>query len=156
MIVAGTGHRPPKLGGYSHDAASHRIRVAERALLELTPTRVISGMALGWDQALAVAATRLNIPFDAYIPGAWQPGNWPSPARTAWELLLGKASTVINCCPGSTYNREALLIRNRMMVDACDAVAALWDGSTGGTAHCISYAQRLGRPVHNFWEEFLK
>lgn len=51
MIVAATGHRPNKLGGYAHWDAERAIDLAMRYLTLLKPSRVISGMAQGWDQA---------------------------------------------------------------------------------------------------------
>jgi hypothetical protein len=37
------------------------------------------------------------------------------------------------------------------MVDHGTRVAALWDGSSGGTGNCIRYARRVGRPFDNLW-----
>ena len=56
MNVAGTGHRPNKLGGYDDDIYQRLVTLAMTYLEETRPKRVISGMALGWDQALAEAA----------------------------------------------------------------------------------------------------
>ena len=63
MIVAGTGHRPNKLGGYNNESFLKLVNIAEDALKQMEVTEVISGMALGWDMALAQAAINLNIPF---------------------------------------------------------------------------------------------
>ena len=62
MIIAGTGHRPDKLGGYSDDVLSKLIKLARTTLFDLKPKKVISGMALGWDMALAYAALALTEP----------------------------------------------------------------------------------------------
>jgi hypothetical protein len=67
LIVAGTGHRPDKLGGYSDDAFNLLVKIAKHWLEMNKPTRVISGMALGWDQALATAAVEVDIPFVAAV-----------------------------------------------------------------------------------------
>lgn len=55
MIVAGTGHRPNKLGGYGDDVFERLVALARTYLWHMEPWHVISGMALGWDQALAQA-----------------------------------------------------------------------------------------------------
>ena len=52
MIICGTGHRPNKLGGYTQAAQLKLYNVAVEVLEELKPTTVISGMAIGWDQAV--------------------------------------------------------------------------------------------------------
>lgn len=67
-IICGTGHRPDKLGGYSNEVTQKLIRVCRFGLEKLQPSLVISGMALGYDQALAEAAIELKIPFHAYCP----------------------------------------------------------------------------------------
>lgn len=156
MIVAGTGHRPQKLGGFGIEARKHRIRVATRALEELRPSLLISGMALGWDQALVIAALKLEIPYHAYIPGTWQANNWPESSRAAWARLCECATKVVDASYGGPYNIEAMQVRNMLMVDNCDHLAALWDGSSGGTANCLKYARSVNRPITNFWEDYLK
>ena len=37
--------------------------------------------------------------------------------------------------------------RNEFMVDAADVLAAFFDGSQGGTANCVRYAQRVGKKI---------
>jgi uncharacterized phage-like protein YoqJ len=37
--------------------------------------------------------------------------------------------------------------RNIWMVDHCDALIAVWDGTSGGTANCVRYAQKVGKPI---------
>ena len=74
--IAGTGHRPQKLGGFGETANSTLRRFARAWLEILAPERGISGMALGWDQALAAAAVDLAIPFVAAVPFASQAVKW--------------------------------------------------------------------------------
>jgi len=45
------------------------------------------------------------------------------------------------------YQRRAPLIRDCEMVDLCDAVVAVWDGSSRGTAYTVKYAVKTGKPV---------
>jgi len=44
--------------------------------------------------------------------------------------------------------------RNIWMVDNCDLVLALWDGSDGGTGNCIKYANKIGKPIVNLWDKY--
>jgi len=43
--------------------------------------------------------------------------------------------------------RSAGLARNEVMVKAADAVVAFWDGRSRGTAHVISLAKILNKPL---------
>lgn len=67
MLIAATGHRPDKLGGYGrHDARLEDI--ARGYLSMLQPAGVITGMALGWDTRFALAALSLGLPLHAAVP----------------------------------------------------------------------------------------
>ncbi len=154
MILAVTGHRPQRTGGYGPAATIRRSRFARQMLEAARPASVITGMALGWDQAVADACIRLGIPFSAYLPGYWQADAWPDAAREVWQRLLGAARTVRICTAGP-YAPAAMQVRNMHMVDDCDRLLALWDGSPGGTSNCVDYALRgraIPKPVDNVWD----
>ena len=73
MILAGTGHRPDKLGNeYSRQGpVSEALRAVTRTvLLRENPEEVVSGMALGFDMILAEVAIALGAPVTAAIPFA--------------------------------------------------------------------------------------
>jgi uncharacterized phage-like protein YoqJ len=154
MVVAGTGHRPNKLGGYGVKAQRRVVRTAIFSLEHLKPERVISGMAIGWDQALARAAVELDIPFVAAVPFESQDSMWPEQSRLAYRELLTLATEVVVVSPGS-YSANAMQRRNIWMVDHCTDVLALWNGTSGGTANCIAYARHVKRPIHNAWKHFI-
>lgn len=150
-VLAGTGHRPPKLGGYGNDTFAGLTGLARDMLEEMAPDRVISGMALGWDQALAWAAEQECIPFVAAIPFRGYCDRWPASSKDRYESLLSSASEVEYVCePG--YAPWKMQKRNEWMVDKCDVLLAMWDGSTGGTANCIDYARRRGTRIVNCWD----
>ena len=44
-----------------------------------------------------------------------------------------------------TFGKRAGILRNEMMVNRADAVLAVWDGKSRGTAHTISMAQAYKR-----------
>ncbi len=151
-ILAATGHRPDKLGGYTARAADRLEQVALNYLRLNRPDRVISGMALGWDQAWASAAICLDLPFDAAVPFDGQERAWPAESRARYRTLLALADRVVVVCPGG-YAASKMQMRNEWMVDNCTALVALWDGSPGGTANCVRYAE--GRvPVFNLYESY--
>lgn len=83
MIVAFTGYRPDKLGGYKlpNPTYLHVFQQIEKSLKELQPQKVISGMALGVDQWAANIAHRLGIPFIAAVPFLGQEKAWPVPSQ---------------------------------------------------------------------------
>jgi uncharacterized phage-like protein YoqJ len=154
MILAGTGHRPDKLGGYSQDVFKRLLAVASDALGTYKPDVVISGMALGWDQALAQAAVDHNIPFIAAVPFEGQEMVWPDTSRLTYNLLLARAQEriVVNPGPYASWKMQA---RNVWMVDNADQILALWDGKPGGgTWNCIQYANQQNKPVINCWPAF--
>src|SRR6478609_5888932 len=99
MIIAGTGHRPDKLGGYENRTRLALGGLATEYLAQKRPDLVISGMALGWDQALAGAAVALEIPFLAIIPFEGQERKWPEDARARYKRLLAAATEVIVTSP---------------------------------------------------------
>jgi uncharacterized phage-like protein YoqJ len=153
IILAATGHRPDKLGGYDAETEKKLIDFAMSTLREHHPSTVISGMAIGWDMAIAMAAIRLKIPFWAYLPFVGQELRWPSTTRLLYHAVLRKAQRTVVCSEGG-FSKSAMQVRNMRMVDDCEHIVALWNGSTGGTANCIHYAQGQGRPYTNYWPEW--
>ncbi len=81
-------------------------------------TDVISGGARGVDKAAEYWAKRNGIPTTIILPD--------------WD----------------TYGKSAGFRRNIEMVECADAVVAVWDGVSRGTAHSIDYAKKRGKPVH--------
>lgn len=37
--------------------------------------------------------------------------------------------------------------RNKKMVDACDKLIAIFDGTNGGTANCVNYAKYINKEI---------
>jgi uncharacterized phage-like protein YoqJ len=153
MIIAATGHRPDKLGGYSEGVRERLIDGAMRYLEQENPDEVISGMALGWDQAWAIAAIRLGIPLTCALPFQGQFSKWPPESQYWWREIVARANRVHFVFKGD-YAPWKLLGRNKWMVDNSDKLCALWNGSDGGTAHCVAYARKKEKPVDNIWDDF--
>lgn len=149
MIVAATGHRPKSLPtGYN---TAPLIALVKPWLASRKPEAVISGMALGWDQAVAHAAIELGIPVHAYVPFVGQADAWPSAAHAAYQVLMSKCAKIRIVSPGG-YEVWKMQKRNEAMVDDCDLVLALWNGEAGGTGNCVRYAEKKGKPVENLFE----
>lgn len=153
MIICGTGHRPHKLGGYGTDVKEELNNILMPWLSTCGASEIISGGALGWDQALALAAWDLGIPVTLALPFDGFDSKWPKSSQEELLYLIKRADRVVNVCD-SGYAPWKMQVRNKWMVDSSDKVLALWDGSDGGTANCVRYAESVGKPVINLWEQF--
>jgi len=148
MIVAFTGHRPNKLGGYKlpNPTYLHVCKQIDKTLQELQPSQVISGMALGIDQWAANIAIKSNIPVLAAIPFEGQEKAWPQTSQDIYHRLLSRVSEKVIVCPGG-YAAEKMQRRNEWMVDRCHVLIACFDGTPGGTGNCVKYAESVGRQI---------
>lgn len=143
MILALTGHRPDKLGGYDPCALHEWLRAQLRAVFEIQrPTEVITGMALGWDTFGAEVAVTMGIPFCAAIPFEGQERKWPADSQRRYRVLLARAARVK--IVSEHYYKGVFQARNVWMVDQLkasdDALYVCHDGSAGGTLNCLKYA----------------
>jgi len=156
MIICGTGHRPPKLGGYTVDVFSRLIALGCNYIMDKEPDKIISGMALGWDMALARACVELNIYWTAAIPFDGVQARWPHQTIKAWSDLLDQADNVHYVSDGG-YAPWKMHKRNEWMVDHSDKVVALYNGDPlGGTAACLHYAESKDKTVDNLWKEWME
>lgn len=153
MIIAATGHRPEKLGGYTWQVRAKLMQVATEYLaFQPRVSEVISGMALGWDMAVAHAALNLGLPFVAAVPFPGQERRWPAETQAYYRKLLDRAAQVVTVSPA--YSDIAFQERNEWMVDYSHRIVALYDGSPGGTRNCVVYARAKGRTIDNLWKDF--
>lgn len=149
-----TGHRPNRLGGYTKEASNQVYVTAVESLEFLKPESVITGMAQGWDQAIALACLELKIPYIAALPFTGQEAKWPKEARDLYYDLIKKAkfTEVVNPPP---YTPLKMFQRNEWMVTRADTILGLWDHERkGGTFECIRYAVVCGKPIYNAWGLF--
>lgn len=86
----------------------------------MIPTHIISGGARGVDTMARNYASSVGIEFTEYL--------------AEWDRL----------------GKRAGFIRNVTMVEAADAVIAIWDGKSRGTKHSIDFARGSGKPVFVF------
>jgi uncharacterized phage-like protein YoqJ len=156
--IAFTGHRPNKLGGYDDNSPKRlalRQQIEEtlqRAVVKYGTTHqiiVISGGALGVDQDAARVAYKINIPFIVAQPCKNHESKWVQSAQIKYRKMLELAAQVVLVSDG-TYTElgaKCMQDRNIWMVNHCDALVAVWDGTSGGTANCVRYAQKVGKPI---------
>lgn len=141
MIIAVTGHRPEKIPNAFY--VREQLRDAFR---EQKATKVIQGMASGVDLWSARVAHKLHVPFVCAKPWA---GHKPRVAdRFDYNQAIEFAEEVVDVNPSLEYPGPWVYQkRNEWMVDRADLVVAVWDGSPGGTANCVAYAERCERPI---------
>lgn len=148
MIIAGTGHR--KIGGYQlpNPIYNKVCQETEKILLELKPDKVISGMAIGYDQWLANIAIKLNIPLTCALPHINQEKIWPEKSQKIYHNILAKASEKIIISDGE-YAAWKMQKRNEYLCDNCDILIAVFDQNTqnGGTYNCLQYAKKINKEI---------
>ncbi|AFZ11366.1 hypothetical protein Cri9333_0392 [Crinalium epipsammum PCC 9333] len=161
-IVGVTGHRPQKLAPanvcYSDEVLKQLTRLALIHLRKLEPCQVITGMALGWDCAIAIAALHLEIPVVAAVPFEGQELQWPEQSQIRYKKILRKISAnngeIVIVSQGG-YSGEKMLLRDEYIVDNSKIILALWDGgASGGTAHTVKYAKKKKLDIVNVWSDW--
>lgn len=148
MILGITGHRPPKIGGYTipNPIYNYVCQQLEKYFKELKPDKIISGFCIGTDLYAANIGIKLNIPVLAAIPFIGQELKWNDIDQKRYNFLLSKVSEKVIVSPGG-YSPEKMQIRNQYIVDNCDLLLAVWDGTSGGTKNCINYAKSLNKQI---------
>lgn len=172
LRIAFTGHRPNKLGGYDwNNPKNHKIRTTLfNTIADIMVTSkehdfmFISGGALGVDQFAfdvvnyiksVVVCDKYNIQNIIAVPFKDQPNSWFNKDDiNRYKEQLKQADRIIYVdtldeykrtnTPEGKYNPQKLQIRNAYMVDNCDILIAVWDGSNSGTGNCVHYAKHKG------------
>lgn len=157
--IAFTGHRPEKIGGYDEN---HPMRIAvktaiadalKRAIAKYSATReiiVVTGGAQGVDTDAAREAHKLGLKFVVARPCNDHGNFFKAEGKVRYQKMLALAHKVVivNDKPYDLAGKEKCLhARNQWMVNNCDVVVAIWDGSPSGTSNCVDYARKLKRPM---------
>lgn len=87
------------------------------AHLKYIPDTIISGGARGADTYARLFAQKHNLKLIEFLPNY------------------------------DTYGKGAPLVRNKLIVEACDCLIAFWDGKSRGTKFTLDYAKQLGKPI---------
>ena len=160
MVLAFAGHRPEKLPWGTDESDPRclalKLQIAS-AVAEAAGRGVkvfLCGMARGCDFWFAQAVLEAkeehpDLRLYAYLPCPSQPDRWPDTDKKRYERLLLECDGVYMV--EQVYTEGCMLRRNRVMIDHCDELLTVWDGSRGGTAAAIRYAQKLGKPVTGLW-----
>lgn len=166
--IAVTGHRPGKLFGYNINSDQYTPvrkffrKVIATVRINHPVIEAISGMALGADTIWAQEAIAQGIKLHSYVPFVGQHRIWYPESVAVYKELLKKAGQITVVTQGEvpqTQVAKAMNTRNHAMVDACDLLVAIWDGSSGGTGNCVQYARGKGVKIlvyHPFTGEMSK
>lgn len=153
MIIAVTGHRPNKLYGYNlnNEKNLELKEKLKKILINNKCTEAITGMALGVDTIFALAVLELkdegyNIKLHCAIPCRNHSSKWIKESVDLYNDILSKAD-VVKLVTDETYKPYLMQVRNEYMVDLADKIIAVWDGSSGGTANCVKYAQKKNKEI---------
>lgn len=153
MILTVAGHRPDKLGGYRTPNTVYNavIREIDTWLMTLSPSRVISGMALGVDQWACELCLANDIPYTAAVPFMGYDSQWPPEAQRHYRELLSRAAEVHYVSTTNIYSPDLLHERNRWMVSQSDALLVIRrpdDHQERGTDSTIDYARRRNKQIY--------
>lgn len=157
-VICGSGHRPPRLGlEYSskHNELLTNFAKEELDKLDAPIDYVVSGAALGWDQALAHAAFLLNIPYYMAIPFKGFHKKWSVQDRQRFTKLCEKALYCVYVCNGD-YDNSKYFSRDAWMVNSSKILLGLKDDKSekSGTGITFDYAKEQGLKVINLWEKW--
>lgn len=149
--VCFTGHRPSKLKRYDTSWIEARLSDAVIRAADKGVHTFISGGALGIDQwameiVLVIRGRGLPIELVVARPFPSQDAVWLKDMKLHYAGLLAQANKVVDVSP-DPYTPGKMHARNRWMVDHSDALIAVWNGSDGGTASTVRYAESKGKPV---------
>jgi|688.fasta_scaffold169398_2 uncharacterized phage-like protein YoqJ len=153
FVVGATGHRlGEKVGGYTKEVEDNLLNISTNILDEINPTSVISGMAIGWDFAIAKASLHLGIGLVAAIPFKGQESRWAKSSQNEYWDILNNPLTSSHIVCKSGYESWKMQRRNRWMADRVNLMLAFWDGNKeGGTANCIEYCKKKNIPWINLY-----
>ena len=108
---------------------------------------LITGMALGIDTLFAKVAIEFKIPFIAAIPCAGQASMWLAKSKQTYFDIVEHELCTKEWISTEPYKPDLMQKRNIWMVDNCDLLIAVWDGTSGGTANCVKYAQSKNKKI---------
>jgi uncharacterized phage-like protein YoqJ len=153
-----TGHRPDKLWGYNLNNKNYQLlfnqllKIIEENIKKHGNLTCHSGMALGADTVWAYAIIHAKekfpgqIKFVAEVPFTEQTNKWRHLDKVRWNFLHDKADAI------NVYSNEyypyVMQKRNIGMIDACDLLIAVYNGSvSGGTHNALKYAKSKDKEI---------
>ena len=153
FTIAITGHRPHKLWGYDYHIPEYYNlgKQLRSIILDRNATHIISGVALGVDTIFALVGLKLkqsghDLQIECAVPCINQSSRWYKDSVDLYNSIL-KQSDKVTYVSNKPYSPQCMQDRNKYMVDNCDLLIAVWNGTSGGTANCIKYAKSQHKPI---------
>jgi uncharacterized phage-like protein YoqJ len=152
--IAITGHRPNKLGN-DYELTSKLMLGIKAKLVSILEQEIkthkeillITGMALGIDTLFALIAIEMRLPFIAAVPCYNQDSKWRRKSQRLYADLLNNPLSCLKFIHEGEYTNTCMQERNEWMVNECDLLIAVWDGSAGGTGNCVKYAMNQCKDI---------
>ena len=147
-----SGPRPQNLGLRNLDPFSDEafdklidfVRPHLQKVREKYPSVIVkTGMALGFDQAVAMACYIEGISFKAVIPGRWQPSKWNGDQVRRWEQLMHVAESVVDLNLSADNYAKSLKERNTELITNSIGGIILNLGSPG-TLDTVQKCAKMG------------
>ena len=123
VIVGITGHQKRK--GLDWNWVNATLRAELAALGNVS--RALSSLAAGADQRFATAALELNIPVTAVLPMKGYERFLRGRDLARYHELLARCDQLV--LDGTGRPNEAFLAAGHYIVDHCDILFAVWDGT---------------------------
>jgi hypothetical protein len=144
---------PSKGEWYEH---MHRrlTRLAVVALRRYRAGRVVSTLSLGWETALAEAATSTGLPLTVLLPFKGAQSGWALFQRQRFGRLLAKADSV-----ETLHQGKKAWMRGRAQRTAAaraDVLLVLWDERDASVEGVIREARGSGTAVVNLWPSWTR
>lgn len=153
MKIMGTGSRSMLMATDVKEIYRNLEEEVLRLKSKYSNLTLISGMAEGWDEAIAKAAMRNNIPYIVMIPNRnygnyyWARNSLLGRNRMDMfsELVLNASERVYVCNKLYVDGVHCNFVRNQAMVDACDGALVFEPGSSG-TRDAVTRLRAAGKP----------
>ncbi len=152
-----TGHRPGKLNGYDpKDNKELLWRIHDCIVEHIEKHGVntfINGVALGVDQWSAKIVIKLretkypNLKLISAVPCKNHSSKWNEQGKKDWQEIIDKSDQVVYTSE-EEYSPWLMQRRNEWMSDRSQYIIAVWDGTTGGTANCVKYAEKQDKNIY--------
>lgn len=158
MRVAFTGHRPEQLhvqrnimskpGQKLQDFIWQEIWRQEKAGADTFLCGAARGADIICGEIILAEkqSTDPHLKLICVIPFREQADKWTFEWKLRYRELLKGADRIVQVC--DEYQRGCLHIRNRYLVDNCDVLVAIYNGTDkGGTAYTVRYAKQQGKKI---------
>jgi len=147
MILGTSGHRALGEASFPKLAYNAIYEKTKSIIQELSPSRMITGMAVGWDTLVADLCVEMNIPFICALPFTGQEAYWSVYDKNHYNDLLAKAEKIeiINRSGWANWKYQT---RNVWIVDHSDKMLFCYDGgNSSGTKNCYDYAIKSSKEI---------